>query len=376
MTFRNRSADRRPRRLALAAIAAGVAVLAPLAVASAQAGVKKPPAGQKATAPAATAMSFAALPPDHVLEIGNKEMTKAQFVAEYEQLKRSAGPIYRAKTSGPLEMQAERLQASKVATDNARVQQLGSAKSRQPAAQGAKVAAQPKLDQVIALEPITPGERFYIFGSGLGAGPGKAEMIFSNPSGRVTLQVVYWNPDGVAMEVALPSNVGNRCDQAVTVQVTRADGAQSNAVPAEFGEALTMKFFDFKFSSEDCSHSAAATASGHDGSSANYCEDKGSGLRGIHYYDNQDLGVDSVRLPPLANGYHYASAMDWTQCTPPVTCLTAISGFAEGSTQALVLFIPWQYWRPNASYRGLEYGLQVTVVGPECKHYLHQMSAN
>jgi len=387
MNVSARTASRYRRRFALAAIAA--ALLASLAVASAQTSATKPVAAQKT---AAAAVPLQAMPPDQVLQVGKKEMTKAQFVAEYEKLKRSAGPPYQAKsmTTMPLEAQAERLQASRVAADNARVQQLGSAKAKQahpgekkvgaPAKQalpdGPKVAAPPKIDQVIALAPITPGERFYILGGQFGSAPGKAEMIFANPPGRVTLQIVYWNPDGVALDVALPSSVHDRCDQPVTVQITRADGVQSNTVATEFGEALTMKLFDFRFSAEHCENSVVAEEAGHDGSSGNSCKDDGTTLKAYHYHGLNDLGIDTVQLPPLSNGYAYHSASKSNLCYPPVTCLVAVAGFVEGATQGMLVRIPWQYYRPNASYGALEYHFGVTVVGPECKHYLQAISDN
>jgi len=351
-----------PAVAALAALALTAAVLAQ--------------APQTKTLKPAGGSWFDALPANHAIQVGERTLTKAQFLGEYDKLKRDAGPLYRPRPLANLEASLKREHDARVSADNARIEQAWAKTARAGLPPAKPLAtADPTIERLAELPPISPGEKFYILGHSFGERPGKVEFVFTAPPRRVSLPPIYWNPKGTALEVAVPSGLQGLVSQPVAVQITRTDDVRSNEVSTTFNPTTRAQSFSFRRSTETCSPSVAAAGAGGRDRDSNVCkDDEDSPLEAYHNWGLADLGVDIIKLPALINGYQYCASSAQHVCDARVWCRVDITGFVEGSAGPLTMSVPWYYTRPDASTQGMSYWLYVTVCGPEGVPYAATMS--
>jgi len=324
--------------------------------------------------------AFEKLPPDQLLTLQGRRLTKSQFLAEVQQ-KQSEAFRRRGGTSDPATRlkQFQDKEKSRIQVGNAsRFQAHQGALKLGVAGSTAMHCMSPKIDG-FEVAVVEPGMQYLtIKGCGFGwakgaphsgahvEGPGEVRLYGNFPGGSVRLFMspYQWWPvwyDGT-IDVDVPSGLGGVFDHPVQLQVIRKDGKQSNLWPLKFKAAMQMKWlksWDFQVS---CSKAATSNTCGP-GKTAQGEPAPAKTATVRHRNDDfLSLGTDTFSLS-LKNGWYFEDYVFESSGTP-LSGVTPPGFTPTPNTVTANLNYSWLVFGGE-----VRYDLTFVIVGPQGVEY-------
>lgn len=308
-----------------------------------------------------------ALPDTALVEIDGRKMTKAQFIAEMEGLRRRMSALKppSSNAAAPPDFSAARMklleqEKSRIAAKSARAvsalpggRSPGGGPTPTP-----DVCMQPKITAMSGAPPLEPGEQIILNGCGFGlADPASQLRLVGNfPGGFLKLLILQWH--GNAIQAVVSPVSGVRDQQSTKLQVVRKDLLISNEWPAAFYATRDVT----KLPPASVKHTCSTN-----GNFIHGCEPNEHTFRASHW-DNQwadtvkHSGTDTVS-GHLKNGCVYAG-IGWAWGGENGT-LTAdpTANLVTGNANISMKF-PWVIWASGDLNRSVYYMVDLYALGP------------